>query len=151
MSDGKMKELEVCRRKGMQMLKRGLSQAEVVRVLGVSRQTASRWAKMLAEDPLAWRARKRGRPVRLSDRQLRRLDRLVRGRVPQEHGFAQYRWSVALIRDLIEKEFGVRYESVSNVRRILRELGLFPRYGWTRGMMSQAQRRWVRDGRPVPW
>ncbi|CAE6767277.1 hypothetical protein R69619_03669 [Paraburkholderia nemoris] len=144
-------EFEVRRRMGMRMLARGASQAEVVRALGVTRQTASRWAKTLAEDSGSWRARMRGHPSRLSEQQLRRLDRLVRGREPQEHGFAQYRWSVALIHDLIEREFGVRYESIPNVLRILREMGLFPRNGWGVSMIRRAWRRLESDGKPVPW
>ncbi|KVD76231.1 hypothetical protein WS62_02390 [Burkholderia sp. ABCPW 14] len=135
----------------MRLLARGASQAEVVRALGVTRQTASRWAKMLAENSGSWRAGKRGPPSRLTEQQLLRLDRLVRGKEPQEHGFAQYRWSVALVRDLIEREFGIRYESIPNVRRILREMGLFPKYGWSLSMIRRAWRRWERDGRPVAW
>jgi len=150
MADEKAKASEDRRRKGMQMLKRGASQAEVARALEVSRQTTSRWARMVADDPDAWRGKTRGRPAGLTERQLRRLGRLVRGRAPQEHGYAQYRWSVALVRDFIEKEFGVRYESIANVRRILRERGLFPGYGWTRAMMRRAARRWKMDGKPVP-
>lgn len=144
-------EFEARRRKGMRMLMRGASQAEVARILGVTRQTASRWAKLLAEASGAWRSGKRGHPSRLTEEQLRRLDRLVRGREPQEHGFEQYRWSVTLVRDLIEREFGVRYESIPNVRRILRELGLFPGYGWGVSMIRRAWRRWESDGKPVPW
>jgi transposase len=144
-------EFEARRRKGMQMFRRGATQAEVVRALAITRQTASRWAKMLAEDSGSWRAGRRGNPGRLTEQQLRRLDRLVRGREPQERGFAQYRWSVALVRDLIEREFGVRYESIPNVRRILREIGLFPGYGWRRIIFRRARDRWERDGKPVPW
>ncbi|WP_425194918.1 helix-turn-helix domain-containing protein [Paraburkholderia phenazinium] len=144
-------DFEARRRRGMRMLTRGASQAEVVHALGVTRQTVSRWAKMLVEDSGSWRAGKRGRPSTLTEQQLRRLDRLVRGRESQEHGFAQYRWSVVLVRDLIEREFGVRYESIPNVRRILREIGLFPGYGWRRIMFRRAHDSWERDGRPVPW
>ena len=49
------KELESRRRKGMRMLARGVAQAEVARVLEVSRQTASSWAKKRDEDAQAWR------------------------------------------------------------------------------------------------
>ncbi|WP_186103823.1 winged helix-turn-helix domain-containing protein [Burkholderia gladioli] len=144
-------DFEARRRRGMRMLASGASQADVVHALGVTRQTASRWAKMLAEGSRSWRAGKRGHPSRLTEQQLRSLDRLVRGRDPQEHGLTQYRWSVALVRDLIEREFGVSYESIPNVRRILREMGLFPGYGRRRIMMHRAHDRWKRDGKPVPW
>jgi transposase len=96
---------------------------------------------MLIENPGSWRARQRGHPPSLTEKQLSRLDKLVRGRWPDEHGFTGYRWSARLVRDLIEREFGVRYESIPNVRRILRELGLFPRYGWRSPAMKRAVRR----------
>lgn len=144
-------EIEQRRRKAMRMLQRGVAQVEVARTFEVSRQTVSRWAKILEQDSDAWRGGERGRPARLTEKQLQRLDRLIRAREPQEHGYAQYRWSVALVRDLIEREFGVRYASITNVRRILRGMDLFPGYGWTRGMMYRARQRWVRDGKLVPW
>lgn len=129
MSKEEDKEFELRRRRGMRMLSRGVSQAEVAKALGVSRQTASRWARLLSSKSVAWRTGARGRPGGLADRQLRRLDALVRRRLPQEHGYAQHRWSTALVGELIEWEFGVRYSAVS-VRRILKKLDLFPFYGW---------------------
>jgi transposase len=145
MTDEKTKEFEERRRKGMRMLKRGVSQAEVARALEVSRQTASRWTKMLAGDSGSWRAGLRGRPAGLADKQLRHLDRLVRGRKPSEYGYAQEHWSIALIADLVEREFGIRY-SAANVRRILRERSLFPDYGMP--AMKQGIRR--REGKWTP-
>lgn len=125
MTDEKTKGLEDRRRKGMRMLKRGVPQAEVARTLEVSRQTASRWATMLANDPNAWRERKRGRPAGLTDRQILQLDVWV-CRGPKANGFAAYSWSVALVIELIEREFGTRYKA-ANVRRILRKMGLYAR------------------------
>ena len=148
MADEKPKAFEDRRRKGMRMLKRGVSQAEVARALEVSRQTASRWAKMLLDDSSSWRAGPRGRPAGLADKQLRRLDRLVRGRKPSEHGYAQSHWSGALIADLVEREFGIRY-SAANVRRILRQRGLFPGYG--RPAVKGGRFRRMRGGKPTPW
>jgi len=137
--DEKTKALEVRRRKGMKMLSHGISQAEVARTLEVSRQTASRWARMLDEDSGSWRAGQRGRPTELTVKQLQRLERLIRRGSPLKHGHAQHRWSVALVTDLIEEKFGVRY-SAANVRRILRERRLFPGYG------RPAMKRWPGRG-----
>jgi DNA-binding XRE family transcriptional regulator len=50
-----LKEMELRRRKGMRMLKRGVSQAEVARACEVSRQTALNWSRMVIEDSQAWR------------------------------------------------------------------------------------------------
>jgi transposase len=148
MAEEMAKTLEDRRRRGMRMLKRGVSQAEVARVLEVSRQTTSRWGKMLADDAGSWRAGQRGRPSGLTDRQLRRLDRLVRGRMPNEYGYLLYRWSVALVTDLVEREFGIRY-SAANVRRVLRERGLFPGYGRP-AMKRVPMHGWREHGKPVP-
>ena len=78
---------------------------------------------MLADDPDAWREKKRGRPAGLTERQMLRLNvRVCRG--PKANGFAAYSWSVALVIELIEREFGMRYKAV-NVRRILGTMGLY--------------------------
>ena len=147
MTDAEAKELEARRRRGMKMLMRGVSQAEVARVLDVSRQTTSRWAKMLADAPCSWRAGQRGRPSGLTDKQLHRLDRLVRGRTPRGCGYQEHHWSVALIADLVEREFGIRY-SAANVRRVLRERGLFPGYG--RPAVKRVPPHIQRSMKPVP-
>lgn len=105
---------------------------------------------MLAEAPRSWRAGQRGRPSGLTDKQLCRLDLLVRKRTPKSCGYTEYRWSVALIADLVEREFGIRY-SAANVRRVLRERGLFPGYG--RPAMKKVSPHIQRSiGKPVlPW
>ncbi|WP_144156139.1 helix-turn-helix domain-containing protein [Paraburkholderia sp. BCC1885] len=119
----KTKEFVALRRKGMRMLQRGVSQAEVTRTLGVSRQTASRWAALLAEDSGSLRERKRGRPSALTDKQMRRLGVLV-CRGPKANGFATYAWSVGVVVELIEREFDTPYKA-ANVRRILKGMGLY--------------------------
>ena len=63
------KALETRRRRGMRMLARGVSQAEVARQCEVSRQPAMTWVRMRAEDPQAWRRRALGRPGVLDARQ----------------------------------------------------------------------------------
>ena len=71
------KELELRRRKGMRMLARGVAQAEVARTLEVSRQTASSWARKLAEDPQAWRRKPLGRPGGLDTAQKKQLGKAL--------------------------------------------------------------------------
>ena len=116
-----LKEMELRRRKGMRMLARGVSQAEVARTLDVSRQTTSSWASKLAEDAQAWRRKPLGRPSGLSSAQKRALDKaLVAGAVV--NGFPNELWTLARVAQLIEREFGLAYSTV-HVWRILRELG----------------------------
>jgi transposase len=116
-----LRELELRRRKGMRMLARGVTPAQVARALAVSRQTASSWAKKLEEDPQAWRRKPLGRPGGLDAAQKKQLGKtLLAGAVAND--FPTELWTLARVAKLIEREFGVAYSTV-NVWRILRELG----------------------------
>ena len=116
-----LKELESRRRKGMRMLARGVTQAEVARVCEVSRQTALNWSRMLAEDPQAWRRKPLGRPAALNAADLKRLSRmLLDGAL--NNGFPTELWTLARVATLIKREFGVAFGQ-PNVWHILRALG----------------------------
>lgn len=116
-----LKALELRRRKGMRMLKRGDPQAEVARACEVTRQTASTWARMLSEDPQAWRRKPLGRPAALEAEDLKRLSKLLLdGAIG--NGFPTEVWTLARVAKLIEREFAVTY-SVANVWHVLRALG----------------------------
>ena len=116
-----LKGMESRRRRGMRMLARGLTQAEVARVCAVSRQTALNWAAMLAADPQAWRRKPLGRPGSFEDKQRARLAKLlVQGAIA--NGFATEMWTLARVGKLIEREFGHRF-STTHVWRVLREMG----------------------------
>lgn len=116
-----LRELELRRRKGMRMLARGVVQSEVARALEVSRQTASSWAKRLAEDAQAWRRKPLGRPSGLDAAQKKALGKaLLAGAVAND--FPTELWTLARVAKLIKREFGVAYSTV-NVWRILREMG----------------------------
>jgi transposase len=115
------KELEARRRRGMRMLARGVTQAEVARACEVSRQTAMSWARMLTEDASAWRRRPLGRPGAFDEKQRARLsDLLMQGAVA--NGFATEMWTLARVGKLIEHEFGHAF-SLTHVWRVLREMG----------------------------
>ena len=80
--------LEERRREAARLLRQGLSQSEVARRVGVHRQSVSRWARELEQSGVRGlrRARRTGRPPKLSAAQLRDLKRaLVRG--PEAFGF----------------------------------------------------------------
>jgi transposase len=115
------KELEARRRKGMRMLARGITQAEVARGLGVSRETVSTWEAMRVKDPQAWRRRPLGRPGSLSTAQRAELaKRLVAGALAND--FPTELWTLARVAKLIAREFGRSYSSV-HVWRLLKEMG----------------------------
>ena len=101
----------------------GLSQAEVARQLGVSRQSASRWFRL-------WKANgseglrgagRTGRKRQLSEEELRRLEAvLIQG--PQAQGYETNVWTLQRIASVIEKLFGVSYHP-GHVWKLLRQLG----------------------------
>jgi len=136
------KELEARRRKGMQMLARGAAQAEVARLLKVSRQTASSWdAKRLA-DGQSWRRKALGRPSRLEAAQRSLLAKMiVAGAVA--NGFPTELWTLPRVAMLIRKEFGLSYSTV-HVWRLLRQLGFSSQRPTGRAAQrdEQAIRRW---------
>jgi len=117
-------QMEERRRAGGQLLKAGrLSQAEIARRLGVSRATVSDWAKRMQAGGLrALRRRKApGRPAQLTPADKRVLRRLLR-RGALAAGFATERWTLGRVRQVIEREFGVRYHTHS-ISRLLTRLG----------------------------
>jgi transposase len=88
----------------------GLSQAEIARRLGVSRQTASRWharwrtgGRAGLAGPGRW-----GRPSRLSDRDWQRVEQaLLAG--AEAHGFDTDLWTLPRVAEVIWRLTGVSY------------------------------------------
>jgi len=118
--------LERRRLQAARLLKRGLSEAEVARRVGVHRQSVNRWAKQLAAGGrrALKRAPRTGRPPRLSAADLRRIERgLKRG--PEALGYRTGLWTAWWVADLIARECGVAYSTV-HAWRILRALGWTP-------------------------
>ena len=72
--------LEKRRMKAVDLLRKGLSQSEVARQVGVHRQSVSRWAQQLEDGGRRSlrRAKKIGRPPRLTEPDLRRVERGLR-------------------------------------------------------------------------
>jgi transposase len=98
------------RRQAARLFQQGLSQAEVARRLGVSRQSASRWQARWRQGGRAGLAGpgRWGRPSRLSDRDWRRVERaLLRG--AQAHGFDTDLWTLPRVAEVIWRLTGVSY------------------------------------------
>ena len=115
--------MEARRLKGAQLLKRGISKAEVARQLGVHRQSVLRWAKELERYGRAGLKHpgRAGRKPKLTAAQLRQIERgLKRG--PEAQGYSTSLWTTERVAALIEQECGVRYHP-GHVWRMLRRLG----------------------------
>ena len=105
------------------MFEAGKSQADVVRALGVSRQSASRWYREWEVGGVgALRSAGRaGRKPQLDPDQLRQVDEALR-RGPRTHGFNTGLWNLPRVAAVIERITGVGYHP-GHVWRVLRGLG----------------------------
>jgi len=151
---GVKRDFEALERRRMQaarLLRKGLSQAEVARQVGVHRQSVSHWAKQLAAGGQASlkKAGRAGRKPRLSPVDLRRVERgLKRG--PEALGYVNGVWTLRRVARLIQEECGVHYHP-GHVWRILRQLGWTPQKPTGRALErdEQAIRRWKEKRWPV--
>jgi transposase len=116
-------KLERRRLDAVDLLRRGIYQAEVARRVGAHRQSVSRWAKQLEQGGkrALHKAGRAGRKPRLSTDDLRRIEMSLK-RGPQALGFETSLWTSWRVAYLIEREYGVKYHP-SQAWRILRQLG----------------------------
>ena len=106
------------------LLLAGKSPPEVARMVDAPRQSVYRWREVLEASGLdALREMSNGgRPAQLGAGELSRLYVMLLEGAPA-HGFATPLWTLKRVRQLIEREFGVRYSEV-HVWRLLGQLGL---------------------------
>lgn len=115
--------LEARRLRAASLLRRGISQAEVARVLGVHRQTVHRWAGRLEAKGRKGlhKAGRAGRKPRLDAAQVGQIrEGLKRG--PQALGYETSLWTAPRVADLIARECGIRYHP-GHVWKLLRQMG----------------------------
>ncbi len=142
--------LEVRRQHAARLFAEGQRQADIVRQLRVSRETASRWYHAWQEEGAAGLrgAGRAGRKPRLDAAALQRLEvALVRG--PAGWGFPIHLWTLQRIALVIWKVCHVRY-SVPQTWRVLHHLG-WSRQRPTRRAKERdpvAVARWVRTTWP---
>ena len=131
-------EMEQRRLEAAQDLLNGLSQSKVARKFSVSRTTASRWYRALANKGVDSLKRRKatGRPSRLTPDQLHRIAEIYQDR-PLTFGFADDHWTTAKMATVIESQFGVHYDR-DHVGRLLFKLGLRERKPRTRHALSTA-------------
>jgi transposase len=131
---GTAAELERRRRRAVELVDQGESPTTVARILGVRTPSIHRWRRM-AQQPHGLDARPIPGPTpRLSDYQLRKLERLLH-QGAKKHGWANELWTADRVARLIRQRFGVSFHP-EHVRKILKR-----RLGWT----SQKPRRKARE------
>jgi transposase len=104
--------LEALRLRALRGCELGFTEAEIADLLGVSRETVSRWWCAYAQGGLAaLPQQRRGRPLgtgrTLNDEQAAHLQQLLDEHSPEELGIASPLWNRRAVRDLIHKEYGI--------------------------------------------
>jgi transposase len=112
------------RAEAIRLLEAGeMRQVEIARHLGVTEAAVSKWKRQLAEEgPQALRLRKAtGRPPKLDEAAKQALvKKLEEGAVAA--GFPTEQWTQARVKEVIEREFRVRYHR-NYISRLLNDLG----------------------------
>lgn len=111
------------RRQAVSDVEAGTPIAEVARINGVSRQTLYTWLERSSEDETGEVVlRPHGRPPLLDEEHREALAHLL-SKTPEELGMQGGRWTLERVRQLVRKELGVRYSSLSSVSTLMRSLG----------------------------
>jgi transposase len=114
--------MEERRLKGAGLLEEGVSQSEVARELGVTRQSVHQWAKVMGTQGEKGLVRvPTGRKPRLNAGQLDQLGELLKAG-SQAHGYATAWWTTERIARLVHRQFGVRYHR-DHIGRLLGQMG----------------------------
>jgi transposase len=105
--------LEALRLRALRGCELGFTQFDVAEMLGVARETVSRWWSAFTSHGLEGLPQERsGRPIgigrTLSEEQSQRIQELLDSKSPEQLGIAAPLWNRKAVRDLIEKEFGIR-------------------------------------------
>lgn len=138
------------RRQAVRLFAKGETQAQVARLLGVSRQTAMVWWRRFEREGAAALREPgaAGRPTRLDADAVHRVERaLLDG--PQAQGYETDLWTLPRVATVIERVTGVAYHS-GHVWRILRKLGWSLQKPTTRARErdEEAIQRWVHETWP---
>jgi len=115
--------MEKRRMKAAALFAQGLSQSEVARRTGVSRQATKNWFDRWKRggQPALQAAGRAGRKPRLTPKQRQRIEKaLLQG--PHAHGLEAELWSLPRIAWVIERLTGIRYHP-GHVWRVMRMLG----------------------------
>lgn len=139
-------EQEQVRRKGVALLKAGVTPTDIARRLGVSRVTVYNWQ----ERGVGAKARIRpcGRKAKLADNQRARLERILE-HGPVAYGFSTEVWTGERIARVVREQFGVSYHP-RFIPWLLRSWG----WSWQKPVRQARERdeaairRWVQERWP---
>lgn len=147
---GPAEKLEARRRLAVALVDKGMSRAEVARLLGCDPSSVSRWcsARERGGDDALKAKPASGRPPKLSAGQKQKLLQcLVEGAMA--HGYRTDLWTTKRVAQLVESQFGVRYHR-DHVGRLLHQLGWSHQKPERRALQrdEQAIEQWKRSEWP---
>lgn len=104
----------------------GQSQAQICKTVSCSQETARYWIFMAKTGQAHhWKDRLIGRPKKVNDRYLSRLNELASSS-PREYGYVFYRWTAQWLSKHLAQELGIEI-SACHINRLLKEMGLSTR------------------------
>jgi transposase len=143
--------LEALRKRAVELVESGQRQADVARSLGATPTTIWKWMdayRTLGVDGLASR-KATGRPPKLEDEQVAALRQTIIDKQPCDVGLDVQLWTLAIIRQHVERAFGVALHA-SSISRLLAKLGITPQRP-TRSAVERDEaecRRWATEEFP---
>jgi len=134
---GSALELQRVRLIAANMFERGIGSADIALNLGVHVQTVRHWRRLWNKRGTGGLISKPhpGRPPLLGDAQKQQLLQWLKTS-PTEHGFERHFWTTAMIRDLIQRKFGIEFNH-NWVGQMLHDMGL----SWQKPMRRARERK----------
>jgi transposase len=143
------------RKRAVQAVLDGMTQAEVARVFGVHPNAVNRWIKRYREGGWAGlserrRGRRAGEQAALSERQQQEVITLVRETTPDELGLPGFLWTRDAVAELIAQRYGV-WLARTTAGRYLRGWGFSPQKPQRRALEQDpvAVARWLDEEYPA--
>ena len=119
-------ELHARRYMALGLLKTGMKQCDVARLLGVTPQRVNVWARKLkVEGSHAWAIRRKGPKSRLTDGQFASVLKMIEDG-PASVGYSDGYWTVARVSAKIRSRYGVSY-SRTRITELLHRAGFAAR------------------------
>ena len=141
-------EIRVC---AVRRILDGISVKEVADFLGKSKQAVHAWVRQYNAGGFEGLAGSKslGANPKLTEKQLQWLKRTLSSKSPLQFMFDFGLWTREIIRELIQKKFGVRL-AITSVGAILRKLGLTPQKPLYRAMEQNPERveKWLKKDYP---
>lgn len=134
------KTLEEIRIRAVKRVEAGESPEAVIKTLGFHRSCIYEWIAKYREGGIeALRAKPlSGRPAKLNGKQLRWVYKTVIGKNPLQLKFPFALWTRAMVKELVQREFGVNL-SVVSVGRMLKKLGFTPQKPLHKAMQQDSK------------